>query len=466
MGFCYRLLPWIMAFIFFPFQFVSSQPVYRLSDTADLRDMIGQMLMVGYGPGTQVPDTLYLDITERNLGGVILMGYNVESPQSLRGLTEELQLDAMIPLFISTDQEGGRVARLNRNNGYEDTHTAEYLGNRNSSRATREQAAMMAGWLKDGGVNVNLAPVVDVNVNPSSPAIGNLNRSFSSDPAMVTKHAGLFIEEFDEAGILTALKHFPGHGSAERDSHLGFTDITNTWIEEELEPYEELINRGYRGMIMPGHLYHEVFDSLHPATLSENTLRGKLRDELGFEGVIISDGMFMRAIQDHYGFFESVKLAINAGIDILLYTGNMHDGRSLVRQIIDFVEKEVNEGRIDYGTIASSYDRIIRMKQEWIPTSVEPLAEAPDTPDRFGLRNYPNPFNPSTNIRFDLPARQHATLTVYDLQGRRVQELANGTLSAGPHQYRFDAGSLTSGVYLCVLETGGVRTMEKMLLIR
>ena len=460
----------LLAVLLFSLPFSHAQTSGRnpsaLDDEVSLRGMIGQMLMVGYGPGTEVPDTLQADIADRNLGGVILLAYNVDSPQSLRRLTGDLQQEAEIPLFIAIDQEGGRVARLNANNGYASTLSPAVLGERNSEWDTRDQAQTMAGWLQDGGININLAPVVDLNVNPNSPAIGRLNRSFSHDSSIVAAHAGWFIDEFEQRNIITALKHFPGHGSAKDDSHLGFTDISTTWLQEELHPYETLIAGGYSGMIMPGHLYHDKFDAEHPATLSEATLKGKLRNELGFEGVIISDGMFMRAIQDHYGFFESVKLAINAGIDILLYTGNFYENRSLVRQIVDYVEEQVEQGGIDRSTIEASWERIRRMKEERLSTSVPPLADARQVAEDFHLKNYPNPFNPSTVISFELPHSKHVTLSVYDLQGRRVRELANGGHGPGVHTYTFRADGLSSGVYIYRLDAGGSRVARKMMLLQ
>ena len=443
-----------------------SRPYAAETPDPGLRDMIGQMLLVGFGPGTEVTDRLYSDITEHNLGGVILFAYNVDGPASLRQLTRDIQRDADTPIFIAIDQEGGRVARLNEKTGYSNTLSAEALGEQDSEQATRDQAALMAGWLRDGGINLNLAPVVDVNVNPESPAIGGLDRSFSDDPEVVASHASWFIDEFQQRGILTALKHFPGHGSADRDSHLGFTDISETWLEKELEPYMELIAQGYSGMIMPGHLYHEDIDPDHPATLSPAYLTDMIRNQLGFEGVIISDGMFMRAIQDHYGFFESVKMAINAGMDILLYSANVHDGEPLVPQIVDFVEEQVNAGTIERQTIEASYARIMQMKDENLPTSASELAGAAEVPEDFNLASYPNPFNPATTISFELPRPEQVSLSVYDIQGRLVAELANGVLGSGRHSFAFDASRLSSGVYVYRLIAGDRHLARKMMLVK
>ncbi|MCK4530930.1 MAG: glycoside hydrolase family 3 protein, partial [Candidatus Marinimicrobia bacterium] len=131
---------------------------------------IGQMIMVGFIPGADFEDTLYYDIEHRNLGGVILMGYNLDNPTQIANLTASLQNSASTPLFIATDQEGGIVARLDETNGYALTERALTLGNTNNENTTRAQAALMAQWLHDAGINTNLAPVADVNVNPTSPA--------------------------------------------------------------------------------------------------------------------------------------------------------------------------------------------------------------------------------------------------------------------------------------------------------
>ena len=445
---------------------LSAQSVDENYDQADLREMVGQMLMVSFNPNSEYADTLHTDITQRNLGGVLLFAFHVENPSGLNQLTAELHQKADTPLFMAIDQEGGEVARLNGNNGFEDTYTAEELGDMDSEQTTRNQAAMMADWLDEGGINVNLAPVVDVNINPDSPVIGGMERSFSDDPEAVTRHASWFIDEFEQRDIITALKHFPGHGSADVDSHEGFTDITQSWEQSELDPYEQLLDQDFPGMIMPGHLFHEEMDSEHPVTLSEEILREKLRDELSYDGVIITDGMFMGAIQEYYGFFESVKLAINAGVDILLYSNNAYEEQSLVRQVVDYVEDEVQNGNISAQTIENSYHRIMEMKEEYLQTETSIIAESSEVPEEFNLTNYPNPFNPATTISFELPHQEEVMLEVYDIQGRKIENLADGPLEAGTHTFEFDGSNLSTGVYFYQLSTPDNRLTQKMTLIR
>lgn len=430
-----------------------------------LRDKIGQILMVGFYQNGNSMDTLWVDITQRNLGGVILFGSNIQNPIQIQNLTAQLQQAAATPLFIATDQEGGYVARLKASNGFANTYSAYTLGTVfNSEDSTRATAAMMAQWLEDSGINMNLAPVVDVNVNPLSPAIGFYERSFSSDPMTVFNHASWFADEFKQKHIVTAVKHYPGHGSAEDDSHLGFTDITETWADSELVPYQQLIGQGYADLVMSGHLFNANLDSLHPASLSYRTITGLLKDSLGFSGAVISDEMLMGAIVNNYSFDQAIELAVNAGTDILLYRTNERNGLSLVRQVIDIIEQKVNAGAISPDRIDDAYAKVFAIKQG-IAALHDPAARQ-HIPRDFGLRNYPNPFNNSTIIEFSLPETGIATLKVYNLIGQEVATIVSSTLVAGNYQYRWNASGLASGIYYYRLESGGSNQASKMILLK
>lgn len=430
-----------------------------------LRDKIGQMLIVGFYQYDNFMDTLWVDIAQRNLGGVALFGYNIISPSQIHNLDVQLQQAATIPLFIATDQEGGYVARLNANNGFQSTYTAYTLGTIfNSEDSTRATASLMAQWLRDSGININLAPVVDVNVNPLSPAIGYWERSFSSDPMTVFNHASWFIDEFHQKDITTSLKHFPGHGSAEEDSHLGFTDITSTWADSELVPYQQLIGQGYSDLVMIGHLYNANLDSIYPASLSYSTITGLLKDSLGFAGTVISDELLMGAIVNNYPFDQAIELAINAGTDILLYRTNERNNASLVRSVIDIVEQKVNSGLISMSRIDDAYNKILTLKQR-ITSFSEPIANN-RIANGFDLVNYPNPFNSTATIEFSLPKTGLVTLRVYNIIGQELATIASGNLAAGNYKYQWDASAYASGVYYCKIESGGSQQVNKMILLK
>ena len=219
--------------------------------------------------------------------------------------------------------------------------------------------------LAEIGINLNFAPVVDVDVYPNSPVIGALKRSFSSDPVEVTNHARAFLKGMDEEKIIGCLKHFPGHGSAATDTHKGLTDITDTWqANAELMPYKTLISDGIVDMVMVGHLVNTKLDPEYPASLSKATITGILRNKLGFNGVVISDDLEMGAITAHYTMDEVVLLAINAGMDILLYGNNISYDPDIAAKVHSTILKLVKAGKISRERLEESYMRIRALKKQ------------------------------------------------------------------------------------------------------
>jgi beta-N-acetylhexosaminidase len=443
-----------------------------------LRDKIGQMIWASFS-GTKLHDTTKIDLQKRNLGGIILFAGNIKSPGQVKLLNDTIKMFSKTQPFIAVDQEGGRIARLSSSNGYKATNSAYRLGVIGKEDSTRKTAAMMAKWLKDGGFNIDLAPVADVNVNPASPAIGKLERSFSKNPDSVYYHTKWFIDEFNELKILTSLKHFPGHGSAVSDSHLGFTDITKTWSEAELIPYTSLFVGGYDGLVMLGHLFNKNLDPVYPASLSKNVVTNLLRNQLGFKGVTITDGMSMQAITNNYGFEESIEFAVNAGVDILLYEYNLKNGSSLVRQIEEIIEQKVKQGKISTSRIDESYNRIIELKKKYGIIENTSDLEEKNIPSEFSLsQNYPNPFNPETTISYKIQAASNVSLKVYDVLGREVVTLVDEYKQAGSYNCkltRFDSrlarrgienGELSSGVYFYRLATPTNSITKKMVLVK
>jgi beta-N-acetylhexosaminidase len=413
------------------------------------------MIVVGF-IGQTVTDTLYADLFLRNLGGVILSGANgnLNSPSQIQTLTAQIRTAAQTAPFIATDQEGGKVARLNASNGFANTLSAYTLGTTyHSIDSTRKQSALMADWLRSCGINVDFAPVVDVNVNPSSPAIGALGRSFSASPAAVSAHAKAFADELHAKGIMATTKHFPGHGSAASDSHNGFTDITTTWLSSELIPYQQLFAGNSVDLVMIGHLFNAKIDSVYPASLSHAAIRGLLRDTLGYNGVVITDAMGMGAITKYYGVWDAAERSINAGTDILLYTSSIDStGASFVRKLIDTLEARVQRGRIAQSRIDEAYDHVMQLKSRYLITGVTgPFAASGTVPRGFGLSNYPNPFNPGTVIRFQVSGVSDVDLRVYDVLGREVAVLVHEERSPGEYRVTWSP-NLASGVYLCRLE--------------
>jgi beta-N-acetylhexosaminidase len=349
------------------------QPSQGASFRPDLRTRIGQMLLVGFN-GTVVDGSseVVRDIVDRGLGGVVLFDRvsgttrvrNIESPTQVTNLITTLQSAAArsgsgAPLLVAVDQEGGSVARLKPRNGFPGTYSASVLGGMGDTAFTEAQGAEVARTLAAVGFNLNLAPVVDLNLNAANRIIGGSGRSFSSDAAVATEHAAAFIRGHRSAGVLTSIKHFPGQGSASADTHHGAVNVTANWTDVELQPFRALVDQGLADAVMTAHIFHAGLDPNHPATLSTAIVQGLLRDGMGYEGVVISDDLNMGAISEVYPFEQAVALAVGAGVDILTI-GQASGGR--VGRAIDVIEGLVTAGAIPEARIDASYDRIMALK--------------------------------------------------------------------------------------------------------
>lgn len=353
-------------------------PSFAQETKAGLAEMAGQMLMVGFrGYDAPAKSRIARDIATGLVGGVVLFDYdvaldkperNVRDAAQLRGLAARLQAHAEggPRLFIAVDQEGGRVSRLKPAHGFAALPSAQELGAADDLWLTRKVGEAAGEMLAEVGINLNLAPVVDVNVNPANPAIGKLGRSFGADPERVALQALSYMAGLHAKGVLTCLKHFPGHGSAWNDSHHGLPDVTGQWTERELVPFATIIASGNADMVMTGHLFNSRWDKEHPATLSGEVLSGLLRWELGWDGVIVTDDLQMRAVTDHYGLERTVELALLAGADILLFGNNLSFDPDIAAKVHAIILKLVEQGRIEPARLEESYYRIMALKRRLV----------------------------------------------------------------------------------------------------
>lgn len=338
-----------------------------------LTEIIGQLFILGFnGLTVNQNSPIVADIKERNLGGVILFDKllaksesqnNIQSPAQVKELNSSLQACAETPLLIAIDQEGGMVKRLKSSTGFPETLSAEELGFKNDLTLTAIHAGCTAQTLQKLGINYNLAPVVDLNSFPDNPVIGKIKRSFSADPESVIRHADTWIQEHKKQNILCCLKHFPGHGSSQTDSHLGFTDISTSWQDTELVPFKRLINTIPIDSVMLGHLFHSGFDTTHPTSLSKAIVQDLLRTQLKFQGVAITDDFQMKAITDKYGIEESVCLALAAGVDMIIVGNNLEYDPGFLQRIIPAVSLAVKEKRISEDRIYEAWQRVTQMKR-------------------------------------------------------------------------------------------------------
>ncbi len=341
-----------------------------------LEDAVGQMLLIGF-QGERLDEETASLLDDIAPGGVILFDYdlpsggakprNITSPEQLRALIAELQAQADIAYFVAIDVEGGLINRLKPVYGFSiDLASHQVLG-AGTAAATGAAAAASAEELHELGINWNLAPVVDVNVFPESPAIGALERSFSDDPDVVAAHARAFAEAHAAAGVISSLKHFPGHGSAVGDTHLGVTDVTASFVrEDELAPYRRLIEDGYDDAVMTAHIVNRDLDPTgRPATLSTAIVTDLLREELGFKGVILSDDMQMGAIVEEYSLERAAVEAVKAGVDVILVANQLSDDRTEVYRVKQAILDAVAGGEISEDRIYESVDRILELKRRY-----------------------------------------------------------------------------------------------------
>ena len=337
-------------------------------DSLDIK--IGQMIMVGIDGRTSLPenDAFRSYLKEGKVGGVLLFEKNISktnSKERLKQLNADLQEASLIKLFVSIDEEGGKVHRLKKKYGFLDMPSAASLGKLDNADTTLYYNRLLAATLADVGINMNYAPVVDLAANPNNPVIVKVQRSFSSEPLIVTKHAMSCILAHKENGVITILKHFPGHGSSTTDSHKGIVDVTNSWSHEEMTPYMHIINGGMCDAVMTAHIVNKQWDSTGlPATLSKAVITDSLRGSLGFRGVVISDDMNMHAISKNYGYENAIKLAINAGVDMLMFGNNIQasQGQLTPAKLHPIIKKLVVDGEVSEERVDESYQRIMKLK--------------------------------------------------------------------------------------------------------
>ncbi len=345
-----------------PVALPSEQPYPRPDATLDAQ--IGQMLLVGFAGAYLGDEAPVLNaLRSGKLGSVVLFGHNIVDREQLQSLTASFRAAALVPPLITLDQEGGYVSRLGPWAGIEPNYSAQYLGELDDLAVSTAQATSTATALRALGINLNLAPVVDLNLNRSNPVIGGVQRSYSNDPEIVSAQALAAIDAHHALGVGCTLKHFPGHGSSRADTHLGFVDVTDTWQTTELAPYIKLIAQGKVDAIMTAHIFNSTLDPDLPATLSKRVITGLLREKLGYDGVVVSDDMRIRAISDIYTPEDAILKVINAGVDLIAISNNIPGKEALSPDTaFSIIRGLVDNGQISADRIAQSYQRVMRLK--------------------------------------------------------------------------------------------------------
>ncbi|MBE6130049.1 MAG: hypothetical protein E7185_12360 [Erysipelotrichaceae bacterium] len=366
------------------------QRVELLIEEMSLQEKVEQMLLPSFryveydGEGnreylTEMNDLVREEIRNHNYAGVILFAPNIESAGQTVTLIQEFKKANAegdnIPLLIAADQEGGAVRRI--------PFGTYHIGNMglaaiHDSNEVRSAARLIGEELAALGINTNFAPVVDVNSDPANPVIGV--RSFSDDPSVVSINAAAYLAGLNDENIIGALKHFPGHGDTDTDSHTGMPQIMLTYEEMKethLKPFRNLA--GDADIIMSAHIQFPLIDDTEytssdgstvylPATLSKKILTDILREDMGYEGVICTDSLAMDAIREYYDPFEAAVMAINAGADILLIPileeMEPEDYSESLDDLVKYICSKVESGEISIGRINESVIRIMQLKEK------------------------------------------------------------------------------------------------------
>lgn len=338
-----------------------------------LKTAAAQMLMIGFhGHPPAVPDPIRRALAH-GLGGLILFQRNVRDIHQVMNLTtsvrEAAPEDGPVP-FIAVDQEGGRVVRLR--DPLTPLPPMRSVGEQDDTDLTHAISAMMAHELKALGINLNFAPVVDVDTNPENPVIGD--RAFSADPDRVARHARAFLSGHIETGVMPCAKHFPGHGDTLVDSHLDLPSLPHDLerLEDiELYPFRQIFE-DEPPLIMTAHILFQALDPDHPATLSKPILDGLLRQRLGYKGLVISDCLEMNAVAQRYTIEEMIELGLSAGIDIFLICHT----ESIWQRAWEHLQSLGERSEEKRERILSSARRIAIQKQailDRLPVSEDPI---------------------------------------------------------------------------------------------
>jgi beta-N-acetylhexosaminidase len=312
-----------------------------------IEDRVGQMLMAGFH-GLTAPDYFLDWLREGRLGSVILFGRNVESPEQLAALTTQLHESSKYPLLIAIDQEGGTVARMR--DVFTESPGAMALASigENAEAVTEEVSGVLAREMQALGINWTFAPVVDVSYNADNPTVGT--RSFGSDHERVATLAAAAVKGFQANGVAACAKHFPGLGATSVDTHLALPKLdteVSQLMSVDLLPYREAIAAGLAS-VMTTHTIFTTLDEEHPATLSDKIIVPLLREELGFDGVVTTDCMEMKAIDDHYHVSGSVVRAAQAGVDVIIFSHTAEKQSTAYDHLLAAVKRgEVTEAQVD-----------------------------------------------------------------------------------------------------------------------
>ncbi len=324
---------------------------------AELEKLAGQMIFCGIA-GEDTDPQIREMVESGRVGGLVLMGRNSKNSDRVQNMVERLQARSPHGLFVGIDQEGGRVMRL-REDRFLLPSAREMAAW--PEKELFEQPYLVAQRMNEIGINVNFAPVIDVDSNPANPVIGD--RSFGNNADEVWRCAAIYADAVRRGRVLPCFKHFPGHGDTDRDSHLELPFVRHDaqrLSAVELAPFAAAVAWGAE-MIMTAHVVFETLDPEYPATLSEKIISGLLRERMGYKGIVISDDLEMKAVAERYDSDEIAFRLLSAGVDMALCCNSYETALNLHRALVRQIEK----GRVPLEYMERSVARIRKVKEKW-----------------------------------------------------------------------------------------------------
>ncbi len=341
---------------------------------------LGELFIIGFN-GLKLSEETSTFITQSEIGGVILFAQNYESPAQIAELSHQIQnCRSNLPLWISSDHEGGRVQRFKK--GFTKIPDAALIGSKDSPTLAFEIASVMAKELKAVGINLNFCPIADIATHSKNPVIGN--RSFGETEEIVSKMCTAMVRGHLVNGVQPCVKHFPGHGDTSTDSHFALPRVeTSLEIlqEREFKPFLKAF-QSKCSMVMTAHILAVQLDPQFPATLSKVILQEILRKKLGYSQLILSDDLEMKAIADHFGIEDAPRMAIEAGCDLLIYRSE-----ATARRAYDALRSGLEKGSLGADRVLESANRIRTLKKKVLlpyhPASIAEVDLKIGTPEHF-----------------------------------------------------------------------------------
>lgn len=336
--------------------------------TPPLEDMIAQMIIIGFDgtkEGDKWVDQVAKDIKREKIGGVFITDKNVQNNAQLKKLNDYLKAQApkSLPLIVAAEHEGGKHF-MDAKKGFSDVPSAYELAKTNDIAQSEALYQKLSDDLAKSGINVNFAPVLDLQPKSDAMDVSKLQRSYAVYEEIVTTYAMLFINAMYDAGMVPVVKYFPTSGANLWNNFSSEEDVTKSWRFEQLKPYYDLIAFGKMDAVLMSHVLHKEIDPTNPTLFSKLLIQGLLRDKMHFEGVVFADNLRTSSISSKIDFKQRVIRSIDAGADILVFTNYFADSASIPFTITKIITDAVRSGELSEERIALSYERIVNFKQK------------------------------------------------------------------------------------------------------